>query len=159
MKSKQDKSPPDPLTSEGKKEIIKKFTPPTGKLRSILPAALIGGILCGGAEALRRYYLYLGSGDKSSYLYISLTFIALSALLTALGIFDRIARFAGAGVLTPITGFANSVVSACIDSRNEGHIVGVGSKLFTVAGPVIAYGVLSSALYGLVYLLIPYLKF
>ena len=83
----------------------------------------------------------------------SVTLVFLAVLFTALGIFDRIARFAGAGTLVPITGFANAVASPAIDSRAEGLVLGVGAKIFTVAGPVLLYGTLSGALYGVVYII------
>ena len=82
---------------------------------------------------------------------VSLVFIAV--LLTGIGIYDNIAKFAGAGTLVPITGFANSVASPAIDSRSEGYVLGVGAKIFTVAGPVILYGIVSGVIYGVIYYL------
>ena len=92
----------------------------------------------------------LGLDTKSASLSVCVSLIFLSALLTALGVFDRIARFAGAGTLVPVTGFANAVVSPAMDNKSEGWVMGVGAKIFTVAGPVLLYGILSGALYGIV---------
>lgn len=85
---------------------------------------------------------------------MTVTLIFFSALLTGLGVFDRIARHAGAGTLVPVTGFANAVVSPALDTKSEGLVVGVGSKIFTVAGPVILFGILSGALYGVIYYIV-----
>lgn len=91
--------------------------------------------------------------EESVYACVTVTMIFLAALLTGLGVFDSIAKVAGAGTLVPVTGFANSVVSPAIDTKAEGLILGVGAKIFTVAGPVILYGILSGALYGMVLLI------
>ena len=84
----------------------------------------------------------------------SVTLIVIAVVLTGFGVFDSLARVAGAGVLVPITGFANAVAAPAIDSRTEGYVLGVGAKIFSVAGPVILYGVTSGAVYGLIYLII-----
>ena len=148
---------PAPTTKEGKSSIIKAFTPKSKKLKNSTLAFLFGAMLCGSAEGLRHLFIRLGAKADGAAVYVSLVFIALSAALTAFGIFDRLARVGGAGLLVPITGFSNSVVSVALDSRSEGRILGVGSKLFTVAGPVISYGVLASAIYGFVYYILPFL--
>ena len=117
-----------------------------------LRAFLVGGSICAFAEGLSRlygHYLNLVKDDAATLTSVTLVFLAV--LLTGIGIFDRIARFAGAGTLVPITGFANAVASPAIDSRDEGLVLGVGAKIFTVAGPVLLYGTLSGALYGLIY--------
>jgi stage V sporulation protein AC len=89
--------------------------------------------------------------EENAYLCATLTLIIIASFLTALGVFDKIARFSGGGTLVPVTGFSNSVTSVAIDSRSEGFILGVGSKIFTVAGPVILYATAAGTLYGLVY--------
>ena len=117
-----------------------------------LRAFLVGGFICALAEGLSNLYghcLNLVRDDAATLTSVTLVFIAV--LLTGIGIFDRIARFAGAGTLVPITGFANAVASPAIDSRDEGFVLGVGAKIFTVAGPVLLYGTLAGALYGIVY--------
>lgn len=117
-----------------------------------LRAFLVGGFICALAQGLCDIYgsvLGLLKTEASTLTSVTLVFIAV--LLTALGIFDRIARFAGAGTLVPITGFANSVASPAIDSRAEGLVLGVGAKIFTVAGPVLLYGTLAGAVYGVIY--------
>ena len=121
-------------------------------LRDCLRAFLVGGLICAMAQALSELYgKWLVKDDAAALTSVTLVFLAV--LLTALGIFDRIARFAGAGTLVPITGFANAVASPAIDSRAEGLVLGVGAKIFTVAGPVLLYGTLTGALYGIVYMI------
>ncbi len=120
--------------------------------KNCLRAFLVGGGICVGAEGLCNLYEKVCSFDaETAATLTSVSLIFLAVLLTALGIFDRIAKFAGAGTLVPITGFANAVVSPAIDSRAEGPVLGVGAKIFTVAGPVLLYGTLAGAIYGVLY--------
>lgn len=114
-------------------------------------AFFVGGFLCACAEALSMLFLSLGIDGNTAKSLVPITFIFLAGLLTGIGVFDDIARFAGAGTLVPITGFANSIVASAIDDKSEGFILGVGAKMFTVAGPVIVYGTLSSVIYGVIY--------
>lgn len=133
--------------------------PTSPLLRDTLRAFFVGGGICLGAEGLIRLYgslLSLSRDDASTL--CSVTLVLLAVILTAVGIFDRIARFAGAGTLVPITGFANAVASPAIDSRAEGLVMGVGAKIFTVAGPVLLYGTLSGAIYGVIYYLLGLLR-
>lgn len=117
-----------------------------------LHAFLVGGAICALAEGLVRIYnTWCGLNEEDAGLATSVTLVFIAALLTGLAIFPKIAKFAGAGTLVPITGFANSVVSPAIDSRAEGMVLGVGAKIFTVAGPVLLYGTLAGAVYGVVY--------
>ena len=121
-------------------------------LRNCLCAFLIGGLICALGQGLKMIYLDvcgINPEDASTLTSVSLVFLA--ALLSGLGIFDKIAKMAGAGTLVPITGFANAVVSPAIDCRAEGVILGVGTKIFTVAGPVLLYGILSGSIYGVLY--------
>ena len=139
-----------------KKESYKKYTeavaPKSPLLKDCIWAFLVGGLICCiGQGLLDVYGKALGLSEKDSGTLCSVTLIFAAALLTGIGIFDNIARHAGAGTLVPITGFANSVVSPAIDSKSEGLILGVGAKIFTVAGPVLLYGTLAGAVYGLVY--------
>lgn len=115
-------------------------------------AFLVGGLICTLAQGLTDIYTRLCGMDKEDAgTLTAVTLVLAAAVLTGLGIFDRIAKFAGAGTLVPITGFANAVVSPAIDSHSEGLILGVGAKIFTVAGPVLLYGTLAGTLYGVVY--------
>ena len=114
-------------------------------------AFLVGGAICALGEILKSVFLSLGATLSDASLYVTVTLVTLAALLTGLGVFDSIARFAGAGTLVPVTGFANSVVSPAIDTKSEGLILGVGAKIFTVAGPVLLYAVLSGWIYGVIY--------
>lgn len=137
--------------SESFKRLIKLRTPSSPIIKDSAAAFFVGGVICLFGEALASLYSYLGASNETSYLLVTVSLILLSAILTALGIFDTVARFAGAGTLVPVTGFANSVVSEALDTRAEGFVLGVGGKIFTVAGPVILYGILSGMLYGVIY--------
>jgi stage V sporulation protein AC len=120
-------------------------------VRDCLRAFLIGGTICCIAQGLRTLYgdvLHFTGDDVGTM--TSVTLILLTAILTGFGLFEKIARFAGAGTLVPITGFANAVVSSAIDSRAEGYVLGVGAKIFTVAGPVLLYGTVAGTLYGVI---------
>ena len=117
-----------------------------------LRAFVVGGTICAIGQGLMNVYSKLfGFVKDEASTATSVTLIFIAVLLTAVGVFDRIARFAGAGTLVPITGFANSVASPAIDSRAEGLVLGVGAKIFTVAGPVLLYGTVAGALYGVIY--------
>ena len=120
-------------------------------LKDCLFAFLIGGAICILGQAFIDLYIYLGIEGKTASTLASISLVFLSVLLTGLGVFDNIARIAGAGTLVPITGFANAVSSQAIDSKSEGYVLGVGAKMFTIAGPVIAYGLLSGVIYGVIY--------
>ena len=143
-------------SKEQKKALIKKHTPSSSFLLNGLRAFIFGGFICAVGQVL---FLIFSSGfifnlhieEKTSYMLVSYFFIFLASLLTGIGIFDKIARHAGAGTIVPVTGFSNSTTSAAMDSKEEGLILGLGTKIFTVAGPVILYGLLSGSLYGLVY--------
>lgn len=114
-------------------------------------AFLFGGVICTVGQALRNLYLSLGASDDNAGMLTSVTLIFVTALLTGLGVFDKIAKHAGAGTLVPITGFANAISSSAIDSKSEGFVLGVGAKIFTIAGPVILYGIAAGAVYGIIY--------
>lgn len=123
---------------------------PIGK--NCFNAFCIGGLICAIGQGLNDiYHLALGFSKDDAGLLASVTLVFVAVLLTAIGVFDEIAKVAGAGTLVPITGFANAVVSPAIDSKSEGLILGVGAKIFTVAGPVLLYGILSGAIYGIIY--------
>ena len=117
-----------------------------------LPMAfVIGGCICTIGEGLLNLYESLGMGKTAAGSLTSMTLIFLSALLTGLKLYDRIAQVGGAGTLVPITGFANAVVSPALDFKSEGFVLGLGTKMFTIAGPVIVYGISASVIYGIIY--------
>ena len=120
-------------------------------LKNCLLAFLVGGAICTLGQALSDLFLSLGIEEENAATLVSVTLVFLSALTTALGWFGKLAKHAGAGTLVPITGFANAVVSPAIEFKSEGFILGVGAKMFTIAGPVIVYGVSASVVYGLIY--------
>ena len=114
-------------------------------------AFLAGGVICAMAQGLTEIYTALSIPEDTVKILVPVTLIALTALLTGIGIFDNIAKFGGAGTLVPITGFANAMVSPAIDSKGEGFVLGVGANMFKIAGPVIAYGTVASVVYGVIY--------
>ncbi len=132
-------------------EIAKKASPKSKSYINIPMAFLIGGAICAVGQGLVNLYKNLGLSQEISATTASVTLIFISALLTGLTVFDNIAKYAGAGTLVPITGFANAVVSPALDFKSEGLILGLGAKMFIIAGPVIVYGVLASVLYGIIY--------
>ena len=136
------------------KRIIKESAPRSPILKDCILAFLFGGGICLFGQLLCYLYIALGADEKNAYLLVTVSLIFISSLLTGLGIYDKIARHAGAGTLVPVTGFANSVVSPALDTKSEGFITGVGSKIFTVAGPVILYSVIAGTVYGIIYFLI-----
>lgn len=140
--------------AEEYKKITKRHTPKSKLLKNSLKAFFFGGFICLFGQLLATLFLYLGIDEKNSYTLVTVSLIFIAALLTGLGVFDRIARHAGAGTLVPVTGFANAVVSPAIDTKAEGLILGVGAKIFTVAGPVILFSVLSGTLLGIIYFLV-----
>lgn len=144
----------DIYSNEGKKAIIDRFTPKTKLFRNSSLAFIFGGSICLIGEFLRRLYIYLLNDEKAALSLVSVTLIFLAGLLTAIGVFDRIAKYSGAGTLVPITGFSNAIVSEAIDSKSEGAVLGVGAKIFTVAGPVILYGLTAGVIYGVIYFII-----
>ncbi|MGI6193773.1 MAG: stage V sporulation protein AC [Eubacteriales bacterium] len=120
-------------------------------VKNCVHAFLSGGAICCAAQGLTQLYKSSGVTESLATSITSVTLIFITALLTGLGVFDNIAKWAGAGTLVPITGFANSVVSPALDNKAEGWVMGVGAKIFTVAGPVILYGTLAGAIYGVIY--------
>jgi len=139
-------------------ELVKRKSTPSPILKNTCAAFLVGGGICVFGELLGMLYGYFGvTGDLKGTL-VTVTLIFIAVLLTGLDIYDNLAKFAGAGTLVPVTGFANSVVAAAIDTKAEGWVLGVGAKIFTIAGPVILYGTLSSVIYGIIYAVIYMIK-
>ena len=142
--------------NEDYKRTVEKNTPKSRAVHNATAAFLGGGFICLIGEGLAALYRYFGIDKENGYLLVTLTFIFIGSLLTAVGLFDKISNFLYAGVLVPVTGFSNSVTSAALDTRSEGYISGVGSKIFTVAGPVILLCALSGTLYGFIYFLVSF---
>ena len=141
------------------KETYKKYAdaraPKSPTVKNCLRAFLAGGLICALGQGLTALYTGLcGMEQEDAGTLTACTLILIAAVLTGLGVFDRIAKFAGAGTLVPITGFANAVVSPALEFKSEGWVLGTGAKMFLIAGPVIVYGVSASVVYGLIYWLI-----
>jgi len=124
---------------------------PSPILKDCILAFCIGGGICTAGQGLNNLYLKWGLPKEDAGTLVSCTIIFVAALLTGLGLFDNIAKHAGAGTVVPITGFANSMVSPALEFKSEGFVLGLGAKMFVIAGPVIVYGVSASIVYGLIY--------
>ena len=120
-------------------------------LKNCAMAFVTGGLICTAGQGLLNFYSAIGLSQENAGMLVSASIVFLTALLTGLGIFDNIAKHAGGGTIVPITGFANSIASSAIDNKTEGFILGVGSKIFTIAGPVILYGISAGFVYGVIY--------
>ena len=134
-------------------ELAKRRSPASSMYKTIPMAFVIGGLICCVGEGFLNMYRAFGLAEDQAGMWTSMTLIFLSALLTGLKLYDRIAQHAGAGTLVPITGFANSVVSPALDFKSEGYVLGLGAKMFVIAGPVIVYGISASVVYGIIYYL------
>lgn len=132
-------------------QLVKEMSPKSPIWRDCLNAFLIGGLICTLGQLIMNGYMALGADKETAGTAMSMTLVALSALLTGLSLYDDIAKRAGAGTLVPITGFANAVAAPALEFKTEGFILGVGAKMFTIAGPVIVYGVSASVVYGFIY--------
>ena len=138
------------MTEKQYGKLVQEHSPNSPIIKDCLFAFVIGGAICTLGQVLFNLYTRYISEDASGTA-VSMTLVALSALLTGLSLYDNIAKYAGAGTLVPITGFANAIASPAIEFKTEGFILGVGAKMFTIAGPVIVYGVSASVVYGLIY--------
>ncbi len=138
------------MTNQEYGAYLKKKAKPSPLWKDLTWAFLVGGLICTGGEALRKLYLSLGLEEEVASGGVSVTLIFLAALFTGLGLFDKLAKHAGAGTLVPITGFANAVAAPALEFRSEGFITGTCVKMFTIAGPVIVYGVTASVIYGVI---------
>ena len=132
-------------------KLVKEMSPNSPIVKDCLWAFFIGGLICTVGQFFTNLYAYLGLGKTDAGTATSMTLVLISAILTGFSVYDDIAKHAGAGTLVPITGFANAVVSPAIEFKTEGYILGLGAKMFTIAGPVIVYGVSASVVYGLIY--------
>lgn len=143
------------LNHEQYKELYRAEMPRSKVGKDCLMAFLVGGFICTVGQVFLNVFSNLsGVDEKGAALLTSLTLIAISAILTGFGLYDKIARFAGAGTLVPITGFANSVVAPALEFKTEGYVLGTGAKMFVIAGPVIVYGTAASIVAGVIMLLI-----
>lgn len=134
-------------------KMAKKASPSSSFVKNGCFAFIIGGFICALGEGLGIVYGKLGMNQDEVKTMIPVTLIVISAVLTGLGVFDKIAYYAGAGTIVPITGFANAVVSPAMEFKSEGKILGTGANMFKIAGPVIVYGTLAAVIYGVVYYL------
>ena len=139
------------MKKEEYKEFVEKRAKKSPLAKDILLAFVIGGLVCVLGQVFMDIFLYFGIEQKTASTLASISIIFIAVLLTGLGVFDNIAKFSGAGSSVPISGFANAISSQAIDSKSEGYILGVGAKIFTIAGPVILYGILSGTIYGVIY--------
>jgi len=139
------------MTEKEYGKLIKNMEPKSPMWKDCLNAFWIGGLICCLGQLIMNGYTALGLDKTNAGTAMSMTLVALSALLTGFSLYDDIAKYAGAGTLVPITGFANSIASPAVEFKTEGFILGVGAKMFTIAGPVIVYGVSASVVYGLIY--------
>ena len=139
------------MTEREYNELVKSLAPKSPIVKDCFNAFWIGGLICTIGQLIMNGYIALGIDKETAGTAMSMTLVALSALLTGLSLYDNIAKHAGAGTLVPITGFANAIAAPAVEFKTEGFILGVGAKMFTIAGPVIVYGVSASVVYGLIY--------
>lgn len=139
------------VTPEKYQEMQKRAAPPSKSYINIPMAFLVGGLICVIGQLLLEGYTALGLEKDIAAAWTSVTLVCLSALLTGFGLYEQLAKHAGAGTLVPITGFANAISSSALEAKSEGFVLGVGAKIFTIAGPVILYGSAASVVYGVIY--------
>ena len=132
-------------------KLVKSMAPKSPLWKDCLNAFWIGGLICAIGQLIFNGYTALGLNETDTGTATSMTLVALSALLTGFSLYDNIAKHAGAGTLVPSTGFANAIAAPAIEFKTEGFVLGVGAKMFTIAGPVIVYGIAASVVYGIIY--------
>ncbi|MCG4579487.1 stage V sporulation protein AC [Clostridium cochlearium] len=138
--------------------LVKQVQPKKSLLKDCINAFIVGGLICVIGQFFNNYFLSKGISADDVGTYVSIVMIFIGALLTGIGVYDKIANFAGAGTVVPITGFSNSIVSPAMEFKKEGYVFGVASKMFTIAGPVLVYGIGSSWIVGLIYYFIKLLS-
>lgn len=138
------------LTNTEYDRLTKQCSPNTKMYKTLPMAFVIGGLICCIGQAFLNLYTYLGLNMTEAGTMTSITLVFLSALFTGIGLYDKLAKIGGAGTLVPITGFANAVVSPALEFKTEGYVLGVGAKMFIIAGPVIVYGLAASVVYGVI---------
>lgn len=132
-------------------QYVKQKSPNSNIVKDCLLTFLIGGAICVVGQLFSFLYQHFGFSVEQSATLVSVTMIFLGSLLTALNLYDDIAKYGGAGTIVPITGFANSIVSSAMEFKSEGYIMGMGAKMFTIAGPVIVFGTIASVVYGVIF--------
>ena len=132
-------------------KLVKELSPKSPVLKDCIWAFVVGGLICTLGQLLQNGYGALGLAKTDAGTATSMSLVVLSALFTGLSLYDNLAKHAGAGTLVPITGFANAISAPAVEFKTEGFVLGVGAKMFTIAGPVIVYGVSASVVYGLIY--------
>lgn len=137
-------------TNQQYSDYVDKKTPNSPILKNCFNAFWVGGLICTIGQFIFDYCKFKGLSETACSTTVSIILISISAILTSLNIFNKIGKFAGAGSLVPITGFANSIVAPAIEYKSEGYVMGVGAKMFTVAGPVLVFGISSAVLVGLI---------
>ncbi len=139
------------ISKDEYKKMADKASPGTTYGKNLFFAFVVGGGICAFGQLLANLFIqYGGLAVKDAKSWVSISLIALSAVLTALKVYDNLAKYAGAGTLVPITGFANSIVAPAMEFKSEGYVIGMGGKMFVIAGPVLVYGTAASILYGLI---------
>ncbi len=136
------------ISNKEYKEMVKKASPPSHKGINAVKAFWIGGTICAVGQAFGALFRTLGAGEEDAKFLVTLTLIVLTAVLTAAGVFDKLAKHAGAGTFVPVTGFANAVVSPAMEFSSEGRVLGTAAQMFRIAGPVLVYGCTLSTAYG-----------
>ena len=139
------------MTDKEYGKLVEDISPKSPMGKDCLCAFVVGGIICTIGQFFINYYTKLGLDKDAAGTAASMTLVVISAILTGLSLYDNIAKYAGAGTLVPITGFANAIASPAVEFKTEGFILGVGAKMFTISGPVIVYGVSASVVYGFIY--------
>ena len=139
------------MTEKQYGKLVEEMSPKSPIGKDCINAFWIGGVICVIGQVFVNWYGNLGLDKEAAGTAASMTLVALSALLTGLSLYDNLAKHAGAGTLVPITGFANAIAAPAVEFKTEGFILGVGAKMFTIAGPVIVYGVSASVVYGIIY--------
>lgn len=139
------------MTEKQYDALVKEMSPPSPLGKDSLLAFLVGGAICCLGQVFLNWYSSLGLDKDMAGTAASMSLVALSALFTGLSLYDDLAKHAGAGTLVPITGFANSIAAPAVEFKTEGFVLGVGAKMFTIAGPVLVYGTAASAVYGFIY--------
>lgn len=139
------------MTEKQYEKMVDELSPKSPMMKDCLNAFWIGGLICLLGQLILNGYLACGLSKEDAGTACSMTLVLISAILTGLSVYDDIAKVAGAGTLVPITGFANAVVAPAVEFKTEGFVLGVAAKMFTIAGPVIVYGVSASVVYGIIY--------
>lgn len=142
------------MTEKQYARLVREISPASPMKKNCFNAFWIGGTICLIGQLIQNGYLWLGLEKEQASTATSITLVAISALLTGLSVYDDIAKHAGAGTLVPITGFANAIAAPAVEFKTEGMILGTAAKMFTIAGPVIVYGISASVIYGLLYWII-----